>query len=110
MAGMNSFNNANGWADGTYDLAAGGANGADPERRHQLVIDGDAGDVVNLTGVDWANVGTVTHESETYNVYNSALGRAQVLVVADVTVNGQVPVELSAIASGNWRFCDQRPR
>jgi hypothetical protein len=104
MAGMNSFNNANGWADGSYDLAAGGANGADPERSHQLVIDGDAGDVVNLTGVDWANVGTVTHESETYDVYNSALGHAQVLVAADVTVNGQLPIELSAIAAGSGGF------
>ena len=36
MAGMNSFNNANGWADGTYNLAAGGAGGANPERRHRL--------------------------------------------------------------------------
>jgi hypothetical protein len=78
MAGMNSFNNANGWADGTYDLAAGGANGANPELRHQLVIDGDAGDVVNFS--DWgASVGTVTNDGHTYLVYNQGL-YAQLLI------------------------------
>jgi hypothetical protein len=83
MAGMNSFNNANGWADGTYDLAAGGANGADPERRHQLVIDGDAGDAVNATGWGTA-VGNVTYDSVTYNVYNQG-DHAQLLIDTAVT-------------------------
>jgi predicted secreted protein len=83
MAGMNSFNNANGWADGTYNLAAGGANGANPERRHQLVIDGDAGDAVSAAG--WgASVGTVTHDAVTYNVYNQGL-YAQLLIDTAVT-------------------------
>jgi methionine-rich copper-binding protein CopC len=83
MAGLNSFNNANGWVDGTYNLAAGGANGANPEQRHQLVIDGDAGDVVNSTG--WgASVGTVTHNGVTYNVYNQGLF-AQLLIDTEVT-------------------------
>ncbi len=82
MAGMNSFNNANGWADGTYDLAAGGANGVDPERRHQLVIDGDAGDTVNASG--WTAVGNVTYDSVTYNVYNQG-DHAQLLIDTAVT-------------------------
>ena len=83
MAGMNSFNNANGWVDGTYNLAAGGANGANPEQRHQLVIDGDAGDVVNATG--WGtSVGTVTHNGVTYNVYNQGLF-AQLLIDTEIT-------------------------
>ena len=83
MADMNSFNNANGWADGTYDLAAGGANGANPEQRHQLVIDGNAGDVVNSSG--WgASVGTVTNGGQTYAVYNQGL-HAQILVDTDIT-------------------------
>jgi methionine-rich copper-binding protein CopC len=83
MAGMNSFNNASGWADGTYNLAAGGANGANPEQRHQLVIDGDAGDVVNASG--WGpSVGTVTHGGVTYNVYNQGL-YAQLLIDTEVT-------------------------
>jgi len=78
MAGMNSFNNANGWADGTYDLAAGGANGANPEQRHQLAIDGDAGDVVNFSD-GGASVGTVTNDGHTYLVYNQGL-YAQLLI------------------------------
>jgi hypothetical protein len=83
MAGMNAFNNATGWADGSYNLASGGANGTNPERRHQLVIDGDAGDVVNASG--WgASVGTVTNGGVTYNVYNQGLF-AQLLVDTEVT-------------------------
>ncbi|MDH4286200.1 MAG: hypothetical protein OEV26_02105, partial [Gallionella sp.] len=75
MTGMNSFNNASGWADGTYNLAAGGAS---PERRHQLVIDGNLGDVVNSSG--WgSSVGTVTNGAVTYNVYNQGL-YAQLLI------------------------------
>ncbi|WP_333874524.1 calcium-binding protein [Methylobacter sp.] len=85
MAGFNNFNNANDWADGTYNLAAGGANGINPEQRHQLVIDGNAGDVVNASG--WgASVGTVTNNGHTYNVYNQG-SYAQVLVDANLTWN-----------------------
>ena len=83
IAAMNSFNNATGWADGSYDLAAGGAGGANPERRHQLVIDGDAGDVVNSSG--WgASAGTVSQGGVTYNVYNQGL-YAQLLIDTAVT-------------------------
>ena len=83
MAGMNSFNNASGWADGTYDLAAGGANGINPEQRHQLVIDGNAGDVVNSSG--WGvSVGTVTNSGITYDVYNQG-SFAQLLIDTAVT-------------------------
>ena len=83
MAGMNSFNNFTGWADGTYNLAAGGADGSNPERRHQLVIDGDAGDAVHSSG--WgASVGTVTNAGVTYNVYNQGL-YAQLLIDTAVT-------------------------
>jgi len=84
MSGMNNFNNANGWLDGTYDLAAGGAGGANPEQRHQLVIDGDAGDVVNSSG--WgASAGTVTDGVHTYDVYNQ--GYAQLLIDSTITKN-----------------------
>ncbi len=83
MAGMNSFNNANSWVDGTYNLATGGAGGINPERRHQLVIDGNAGDVVNSSG--WgASVGTVTNGDQTYAVYNQGL-YAQLLIDTDIT-------------------------
>ncbi len=85
MAGMNNFNNANGWVDGSYDLAAGGANGANPEQRHQLIIDGNAGDMVNSSG--WgASVGTVTHNGDIYNVYNHG-SYEQLLVGVDLTLS-----------------------
>jgi hypothetical protein len=83
IAAMNSFNNATGWADGSYDLAAGGAAGANPERRHQLVIDGDAGDVVNASG--WGtSAGRVSYNGANYDVYNQGL-HAQLLIGASVT-------------------------
>jgi len=83
MAGFNNFNNANGWADGTYDLAAGGANFINPEQRHQVVIDGNAGDAVNSSG--WgASVGTVTNNGHTYDVYNQG-SYAQLLIDASIT-------------------------
>jgi len=82
MSGMNNFNNANGWLDGTYSLAAGGAGGANPEQHHQLVIDGNTGDVVNSSG--WgASVGTVTNGVHTYDVYNQ--GYAQLLIESTIT-------------------------
>jgi len=86
MSGMNLFNNATGLTDGTYNLAAGGANGANPEAKHQLLIDGFSGSTVNSTG--WgASVGTVVDYGSgiTYNVYNQGL-YAQLLINSNLTV------------------------
>ena len=86
MAGMNSFNNANGWLDGTYDLGGGGAGDANAVTRHQLVIDGNAGDAVTTTG--WgASVGTVTNGGHTYAVYNQG-SYAQLLIDQTITRTG----------------------
>ena len=83
MTGMNSFNNSNGWLDGTYNLASGGASGVTPEQRHQLVIDGNAGDAVMSSG--WGvSVGTVFNAGRAYAVYNQGL-YAQLLVDQTVT-------------------------
>jgi hypothetical protein len=83
LTGFNLFNNASGWADGTYDLAAGGANGINPEQRHQLIVDGNAGDVVNCTS--WgASQGTITNSGHTYDVYNQG-AFAQLLIDASMT-------------------------
>ena len=72
-----------GWADGTYNLAAGDAGGANPEQRHQLVIDGNAGDSVTSTG--WgASIGTVTNGGHTYDVYNQG-SFAQLLIDQTLT-------------------------
>jgi hypothetical protein len=83
MTGMNSFNNSNGWLDGTYNLASGGASGVSPEQRHQLVIDGNAGDALMSSG--WGvSVGTVFNAGRAYAVYNQGL-YAQLLVDQTVT-------------------------
>ena len=54
-----------------------------PEQRHQLVVDGNAGDEV-IASDDWGFFkGTVTHDiggvTHTYNVYNKGL-YAQLLI------------------------------
>ncbi|MEO5353375.1 MAG: FG-GAP-like repeat-containing protein [Magnetococcus sp. XQGC-1] len=102
LAGMNLINSttqgALGWSNGTYTFAAS-------EGRHQLVVDGDAGDVVNLNGANWTSVGTVTNASNTYTVYNSNTGLGQVLVANAITRTVQVPyLNLSVIAAGTGGF------
>ena len=91
MTGMNLINSTSkttlGWSDastgnGSYTFAAS-------EGRHQLVIDGDSGDVFN--SFNWSSAGTVQHGGSTYTVYNSELGLAQVLV------NNAITVEISSI-------------
>ena len=101
---MNVFNNANGWADGSYDLAAGGANGLNPEQRHQLVVTGDTGDTVVLADAGrWSNAGTVSNGGHTYTVYNAAAAAAQILVDSVLAV-GWWDIELSSIAAGIGGF------
>lgn len=80
LGGMNVFTNGNGWADGSYDLANGGTT---TETRHQLVIDGNAGDVV--VGSGWgASVGTVLSNGITYDVYHQG-SHAQLFLAHAVT-------------------------
>ena len=103
MTGMNLFNNANGWLDGTYNLAAGGAGGANPESKHQLVIKGGSNDTLDIdSGVWGSSVGNVVHEGTTYNVYNSGL-YAQLLVQDGVqfssTQSGGAPAPFVGVSS-----------
>ncbi|MEB3320151.1 MAG: Calx-beta domain-containing protein, partial [Cyanobium sp.] len=62
------------------------------ERRRQLVITGNAGDSLSVTGGTWTNAGTAifkgsfTSLSGTYNVWN--LPNEQLLVSSSITVNG----------------------
>jgi Ca2+-binding RTX toxin-like protein len=69
MAGMNLVNDANGWADGSYNFAYGGDNGANPEPRHQLagddtLIGGAANDTLDGgTGNDLLTGGAATTTS-----------------------------------------------
>jgi hypothetical protein len=92
MAGMNTINSATkgalGFADGSYTFAA-------TERKHQLLVTGNEGDSVYMSG--WvSSVGTVSYGVQTYNVYNQ--GTAQVLLDARITfnANNNAPVITSA--------------
>jgi hypothetical protein len=72
MAGMNSFNSGNGWTG----LGA-------TEARHQLVIDGNAGDQVNSTG--WTDTGkSATFNGHTYEIYTQG-SYAELLVDQSIT-------------------------
>ncbi|MBT9594833.1 MAG: FG-GAP repeat protein [Vitreoscilla sp.] len=89
MAGMNLINSGSqaalGWANGTYVFPS-------VVRRHQLIIDGNAGDTADLTkyGSLWTLAGTAFNNSVPYTVFNSDSGgprllRTQVLVASEVT-------------------------
>jgi hypothetical protein len=72
LTGMNSFNSGNGWTG----LAA-------TEARHQLVVDGNAGDQV--TGTGWTDTGkTASFNGHTYEVYTSGT-YAELLVDTSIT-------------------------
>jgi hypothetical protein len=82
IAGMNLINSgtqaALGWTNGTYSFGA-------TVKRHQLIVDGNAGDVAASSAGTWRNAGTVFNNGHTYIVYNSIAGRSQVLVNEAVT-------------------------
>jgi hypothetical protein len=82
VAGMNVINSATqgalGWSNGSYVFPA-------TVRRHQLIVDGNAGDVASSGAGSWTNAGTVFKNSHTYTVYNSLTGRSQLLVNDEIT-------------------------
>ncbi len=81
IAGMNWLNAgtqaALGWTNGSYAFPA-------TVRRHQIVIDGDAGDTVASAPGSWKVAGTAFHGGQKYFVLNSIAGRAQVFLNAAV--------------------------
>ena len=85
MAGMNLINSSTkdalGWADDTYSFAA-------QEGRHQLIVDGNAGDAVTVNDGYWTEEGTVTHNTTTYMVWNQGL-YAQLLIDSAIAQNFQ---------------------
>jgi hypothetical protein len=94
LVGMNLINSgtqaAMGWTNGTFVFPA-------RVRRHQLVIDGDSGDIVNLpdTPSGWVNAGTVFHDDVGYTVYDTGtmgpqFERVEVIVANAITP--QMPV------------------
>jgi FG-GAP repeat/RTX calcium-binding nonapeptide repeat (4 copies) len=82
VAGMNLINSATqaalGWSNGSYVFPA-------TVRRHQLIVDGDAGDVAASSAGAWTNAGTVFNNGHAYTVFNSLNGRSQVLVNSEIT-------------------------
>jgi hypothetical protein len=97
MAGMNLINSSTqvalGWAAAA--TATTPYNFEAQERRHQLIIDGDAGDTVNLADSGyWTEMGKVTHTvntvSKTYDVYQYDDAYSQLLIDSSVTVNFSV--------------------
>jgi hypothetical protein len=89
MAGMNLINAGNraalGWTDGSYQFPG-------TVRRHQLVVDGDFGDSVSADfAAAWKNAGTVFRGSQSYTVWNSLKGGAQLLVNDEVQRQDSVP-------------------
>jgi hypothetical protein len=85
IAGFNSFNLGNGWTNTT-----GTALSATTVFR-QLVVKGNADDVVNLkTGASWLSVGTVSDGTTNYTVFQSTSTNVQVIVQSGVTVNQNV--------------------
>ena len=77
MAQMNSFNSANGWSGSVIGWGA-------TVKKHQLVIDGTASDLLVVSS-DWVlQSGVLTGSSsgvqQVYNVYNSQFGNAQLIV------------------------------
>ena len=83
MSEVNLFTNLSGWADGTYDLAAGGV---EPEQRAQLVVKGGVNDTLDIDPTVWgSSMGNVSYNGELYDVYNSGLN-AQLLVSSGMQV------------------------
>jgi hypothetical protein len=82
VAGLNLINSATqtalGWSNGSYVFPT-------IVRRHQIIVDGDAGDAATSTAGTWKNAGTVFNNGHTYIVYNSIAGRSQVLVNSKIT-------------------------
>jgi hypothetical protein len=78
MSGMNLFNNGvAGWS---------GALGASVAK-HQVVVDGNGGDAINLKG-GWLDTGTTAvYGGNTYEIYNASNSAAQLLVDTDITRN-----------------------
>ena len=73
MSGMNLFNNGSGWTGLGASVA-----------KHQVVVDGDAGDTANLAG-GWTDTGTTaTYGANTYQIYNASSSAAQILVDTDI--------------------------
>ena len=76
MSSPNAFNSTQGW------------NGLDAMvTRYQWLVDGDAGDRVELAHPsDWVQAGQASHAGSVYDIYNHLSGHAQLLLAQPLTV------------------------
>ncbi|MFM9967933.1 MAG: beta strand repeat-containing protein [Burkholderiales bacterium] len=85
IADVNSFNAGNGWTN----LGAA-------VKKHQLVVDGNAGDLLTLSdNASWSFGGTQTNGGNTYSIFNHNSAAAQVLVdsrALDIPGTNQAPL------------------
>jgi len=89
LTGFNWLNSSTasslGLTSGSYTLPV-------TTQRHQLLIIGDSGESLTISGSTWSNVGTLTGTGSflgsTFNVWNSASGLAQLLVANTLTTSG----------------------
>ena len=89
LAPFNWLNSATGDALGFSPVAPYTLPGT--ERRHQLLITGNAGDTFTALNGTWTNAGTITGSgafSGTFNVWNSSTGLGQLLVNSTLTTSG----------------------
>jgi hypothetical protein len=80
LAGIDSYTAATGWSFSAVQGAS----------LKQLLVQGNAGDVINVTDGTWAASGTVANSGVTYNVYNSTSTSEQLLLAQSLTRQGQV--------------------
>lgn len=84
LAGTNIFNASSNWTFSSSSI---------PTNLHQMLISGNAGDVVQVQDGTWTPNGTVTNSaapSITYNVYQNATSTEQLLLSQAVTRAGTI--------------------
>ena len=102
MSRMNVFNN------GTVTLTSGSLGGL--VQRHQLWVDGAAGDVVAFADGTWVRQADIATATQAYRVYHESGSAVQLIVDADVQVllphtpTPVPPINLSAVAGGSGGF------
>jgi hypothetical protein len=83
MTGMNWLNSS---TVAGLGVTRGSENLAALEARHQLIIDGDAGDVLAFAGALNAVGESIEMNGHTYGLYTSSTGQAQLWIDQQVTV------------------------
>ena len=104
LAGMNRINSITasglGWSNGSYSFAS-------KEARHQLIINGNAGDSLTVADSNWTFDGTALWNGVTYNVYNGYSSINQLLVNSTISTSINLVndnIDLNSIVAGSGGF------